>query len=187
MPTSTTSACMTLTSWLSTSSWGKRLDRGHYSGSRRPTGLPPSHCFLRWWDGRRPRRCWAVPPSHLFHVSRPCMRSGHQCACSRARVFLNILSIHEKREIKVGWWGKAPCCGSFRRPTFFCRGGTHGTPEKQKTAGIDIHRHSPAVHRASPTHSPDGIKPVLLPPESTCKKGPSSMGATAKRGRPPTT
>lgn len=32
-----------------------------------------------------------------------------------------------------------------------------------------------------------GSKPVLLPPESTCKKGPSSMSATAKRGRPPTT
>jgi len=181
---------MTLTSWLSTSSWGKRLDRGHYSGSRRPTGLPPSHCFLRWWDGRRPRRCWAVPPSHLFHASRPCMRSGHQCACSRARVFLNILSIHEKRERKVGRWGKAPVCGAFRRPTLFWRGGTHGTPptqQKQKPAGL---RYSPTFASRSPdvsTHSPDGIKPVLLPPESTCKKGPSSMGATAKRGRPPTT
>lgn len=147
---------MTPTSWSSTSSWGKRPNRGLPSGSRRPTGLPPSHYFLRWWDGRRPRRCWAVPPSHLFHPSRPCMRSGHQCAYSRARVLLNILSLHEKGEIKVGRWGIAPIYGAFRRPTLFLKGGTHGTPPKQKKRKDSRDRYSatfasrnPHIHRVA--------------------------------------
>lgn len=104
---------MTPTSWSSTSSWGKRLDRGHPSGLRRPTGLRPSYCFCSHGTGAGPV---VVGLSHrpTFFASHPCMRSGHRYARSRARVLFKFLSIHEKRRKKSRTVGQRPNLRGFQ-------------------------------------------------------------------------